>query len=302
MSTTYPPDGWEMLTGTWGSDGDVDHDTVTTFTGLSTIKFKQAGSDTSAIMSPYIPALNGERFDIRLWVKSMHATMHGKIYVRSYDEAKNYLGDYTAVFDGDLGSSGYFRCFRWVHETVYLAKQFGFIRVVIARNGGTDSDMYYGGMSLAPAKRKFAAHLSTNQTVHTGEATVVGLTTHGGGWDTEYSHGFGFNSERANAFQILSTLPYGENTSSYVFQMHFDAIVVCGDAVAGNWFKVTIARSGASIAVSGGTAAGGIVCIPISCDMALTGTDYVELMVDHNHGADLTLNATECRFSGHEID
>lgn len=104
MGSNAPPSGWEVVSGTWGTD--IDRETSTTLTGPSGIKFPSTGSG-GTIMSPWIK-VGGDSggdgpsdlvygFYVRFRASSVAAGSNITIKVYTYDENRTQRETYTAM-------------------------------------------------------------------------------------------------------------------------------------------------------------------------------------------------------------
>lgn len=215
MGTTYPPDGWEVQVGTWGTD--VDQDATVSLSGPYSIKFEDTtpANDPYLIQEPY-PTTPGTPVSVTTVVRADSTTGSDHVIAKVlwYDSADAYLSAST-VFDAAVTASS-----TWEAKTAVITApaSAASYRVVIGKTK-TAFNVWFDSVESGDFPIGFRAYRTSAQTFGTGASTKVQFDTenfdYGGAYDAATNHRFtapiaGIYSVSANASSSLDTFTDGK--------------------------------------------------------------------------------------------
>lgn len=275
MGTTYPPDGWEVYSGTWGTE--FDRDAAVRLSGSYSIKFE----DTTPANTPYLiqeayPTSPGTPVLVTAVVSadSITAANHVIVAVWWYDSDDTYL-DVSMVTDAAVVASS-----TWETKTAVLTApaSAASYRVIIGKTN-TAFNAWFDSVESSDFPIGFRAFRASAQTINNTTATKVQFS----------SENFDNGSVYDNATNYRFTAPvsgvYSVSASAISAQTFSD----------GKVGTLSIYKNGAFYAYDVRYASGTqTMCLRITEPaMVLSAGEYLEVFLYHDYGSSRTFCADE---------
>ena len=296
VATTYPPDGWAMTSGAWGTD--ADHATDQSYAGASAVKFPSAGSNSARMRSELIAVGGNASIIPDFWLRadSVAAGVQTYVAVERYDKASSLLGT-TTVLDTTHGAN----LWRRIRGIIAANNNTSAVRLIVGKNATTSYNLWFGKYAIKHGVPKFRASRSVVQSISDATVTKVEFDSE------EYDHSDCYDPA-TNYRWRLNDAEVGHSQQEAWW--HFDTTVRVENQGT-NAVAIYIAKNGAP--GGGGTVlaynkidtpgAAAHIALNVSCDAKLAGNDTVAVYVYQNAGgARDTGTAGDCFFSGHEIE
>lgn len=290
MGTTYPPDGWEVTTGTWGGS-QMDQNTALNTIGDSCIEFLATvlGSDPAMTWSEFIPVEEGLPYRARCVARAATNTVDLTCRVIWYTSAEVFIS-YSYILNADTMAAAD----TWyIFEEIFTAPSTArFCKMQIKKEKIAEACYYdYVGIKEMPvcfwANQDLGA--GPYQSIPDTTWTVVEYETeehdYGGIYDN--SANYRFTAPSTGIYAIAASIEIAAISSSdYVYL----ALFKNGSLLAeiDRHFYVT-----SLLPLLNGS-------VPA---VYLTRGDYVDVRVYHNYGAGRNLSGDEnCYFMAAKVE
>jgi len=281
MGTTYPPDGYTVASGVWGTDMDMD--TSVFLSGDASVKFlSTTPANDPELRSTEIPCEPCQPLLCEGWIRasSVAAGNIPRLWILWLDSSKSYLSA-TAINDAVLAAT----------DTWYLRSGIG----------TAPASTCYAMIALAKVKTAFTANFDSVYLRRFPKCFKAYLAADTSGldinetvpFDTEsYDHGSWFNTGTGAA-----TVPA---TGIYQFsaQLYTDAIMDADEAI---FAYLSISTGGGTIAPTGSYAISRADNQNLPTFVSWTGYlvagDSVVVKLFESHSGSVTLLGTAAEFS-----
>jgi hypothetical protein len=288
MATTNPPDNWDMVTGTWGTDVDEYQFAASgNVAGLSTIEFK-SGSGTAEIRSrKYMPLVGVDCYQHRFYLRgdSVAAGNTVRARVEYYNAAKAVLGSDDAI-NGVLPGINTWFDIRDVFTAPNTAR---WARFFIKKDENTSWTLYLDYANMWRHPWAFRAYRSSTQALAAATWEQIHFS------HEDYDYGLGF--DLANDYFVAP------NKGVYHFDFHVrvDSVDSGAEITAGFGVNTTTSVTHKTFWDNNGDAGAQQMGIHGSADLLLDRNDYVSVMLYSTTAETTSSGSAEVWFSGHQV-
>lgn len=293
VAKVFPPDGWLMTSGTWGTD--ADHDTGQSWSGLSSVKFPSAGSNSARLRQGLIavPGSYPVVYEVALRASATTAGAKSIVQLERYATDQTTLIGTTTLHDAELTSGN-----RWLLLKDILSVDGAYVRFVVGKDASVSHDLYLGSAVVKPTPRQFKSYLASNASLadsSTPSKIVIDTSEYdyGGVWAGASTYRFDYVGN-----EIASTL----HKSRWVFQGQIEIQGVTD----GGLVIVQIVKNGSTVIGEQSHLVGGTVDLRVnvhSQPVEIDGNDYVELYAaqDTSGSKTVTGGAAKTWLAGYEV-
>lgn len=279
----FPPDGWTVHTGTWGTDIDANVSTV--YMGDSSIEFKNTAV-ASKLLSDFIEIPLGQPWAVDVtWRRTANTQLN--VAVEIYDAAKALITTVTLGTTAPRIGNNIWESHRFV-GTLSSDNRTRFVKVRIGKADTATDSIFIGALDFRVLRRAFRVIKTSDQTgiVSGAETQVV--------WNsTDFDFGGTYVSNQWN--------PAADNTGSAHARKHHDTYqnawqfgthVRWASLNDQSTATLSIRKNGTiNATVTSANSGTGAISQTLAQILFVREEDTVDVSVRHTNGADRSLQS-----------
>ena len=283
--SSFPPDGWSVEAGVWGTDMDQDNTYVRN--GAYSVHFKNTGS-AALLIADYVPVEPSAVYDIGAWLAGQNATSNFRIGCYWYTKTKSIISN-TILLTTNLGPV--YSAYSWkkINAITTSPATAAFARPYFGRTS-TFWNLFGGWCGLIKKPLAFSSYLSGNQSISNSGFTKIGYNAE------IYDYGSHFSTST------------GQFTAPYDMLLHVDAHALIDNLADTNYLLISVYKNGTEhkrgildrTSVVGSST--GYACVSADVECALG--DIIDIRANQNASGSRNLLGTSSIFNffnGHEI-